>query len=200
MARTNKKVAWALVVLAVIPILLQICLSKKNKSYDQLIYRYECYPVACEADFNSDGQLEQVERVRRSLTSIDELLVVKDKDYELLSIPYEYVDGSLRTHVAIRTETGNSTLLVFDGTRGGEPQRKAFRWNGRQLVEVTPSPADLRILTALAARDNAGTWVFWGLYTAFMMPLLLGYYALLVLIVGLLIGSRWLRGRRRRAA
>ena len=200
MIRVNKNLLWILLTLAAIPFLLHVWFSRKDKSYDELIQRYECNPGVCEADFNGDESPERVERVKRSSTSIEEVLVVKDGDREILSVPYEYVDGTLKTHVAIRrAEAGDATLLVFDGTRGGEPQRNAFRWNGRQLVEVTPSPEDIRILTAMAARDNAGTWVIWGLYRAFLVPMLLAYYTVLVLAFSLIAGFRWLRRRTSKA-
>lgn len=196
MTKINKKLLFVLAILVGAPLVLHLWLSRKDKHYDELIKRYECEPGVCEADFNRDGRVERLERVKRSSTSTDELLVVTDGKQELLNLPYDYIDGTLRTHVAIRTENGNPTLIVFDGTKGGEPYRAAFGWSGTKIVEIVPSAEDLKILSAMAARDNAGHWTNWGLYRAFSLPLLLAYYSLLVLTVAVFILSRWLGARR----
>ncbi len=194
--RIDKKLLFVFAILVGVPLVLHFWISRKDKYYDDLIQRYECAPGVCEADFNRDGRLERLERVKRSSTSHSELLVLTDGKHELLNVPYEYIDGSLRTHVAIRTESGHATLIVFDGTRGGKPDRAVFMWNGTKMAEVAPSTEDVKVLTAMAARDDAGTWTNWGLYRAFSVPLLIGYYSLLALTVAALAASRWLSAGR----
>lgn len=192
----NRKLLLALAILAGGPLVLHLSLARRDRNYDQLLQKYECSAGACGADFNRDGRPERVERVRQSSTSSDQTIVVTDGAQEYLRTPYEYIDGTLRTHIAIRQEGDFPTLILFDGTGGGEPIRKVFKWNGTKLGETTPSSEDMQILTAMAARDDAGTWVNWGLYRALFVPVLLGYYALLVLAVSVLFISRRLTRRR----
>jgi hypothetical protein len=112
---------------------------------------------------------------------------VNDSHRELIRLPFSYADSTLRTHVAIRNETGGARLLIFDHTTEGKPIRQVFAWDGKQMVQVQPSAADQEILVALGAHDDAGSWNDWALYRSLRIPVLVGYYVLLAGILGLLI-------------
>jgi hypothetical protein len=174
------------------PLSLDSWLSKKDAHYDEVVGRHECDGDVCEADFNGDGTPGRLERSKASLTTQDRWLIAIDSGQELLRLPYKHIDGSLQTHAALRNESGKARLLIFDGTEGGAPVQAVFEWDGQKMSQVTPSDADHQILSALAARDDAGTWTDWGIYRAFSLPLLLGYYSLLIgIVIGVLLCHRF---------
>ncbi|MDQ2973927.1 MAG: hypothetical protein M3R69_00790 [Acidobacteriota bacterium] len=180
-------VAAALLIVGV-PLLAQRWLAARDTHYDETVNAYECQREMCQADFNGDGIIGVVEQkdVDPGKPS-NRVLTVMDDGQEMLQLPYSYVDGTLRTHAAIRTEAGKARLLIFDGTKGKTGVvRTVFAWNGQKLSETAPSIDDLTILNAMAARDDAGTWSEWALFRAFSVPLLIGYY---LLLLGVLIGA-----------
>ena len=175
-----------------VPLSVDRWLSKKDAHYDEVVSKYECDADVCEADFNGDGTPGHLERSKASLTTQERWLVAVDNGQDLLRLPYEHIDGSLRTHAAIRNESGKARLLIFDGTKGGAPVQAVFEWDGQKMAQVTPSDVDHQILSAIAARDDAGTWTDWGLYRAFSLPLLLSYYSLLIgIVIGVLLRHRF---------
>ena len=99
--RIDKKLLFVFAILVGIPLVLNFWISRKDKYYDYLVQRYECEPRICEADFNGDGRPERMERMKKSSTSQFESLVLTDGKHELLKVPYDYIDGSLRTHEAL---------------------------------------------------------------------------------------------------
>lgn len=195
------RVALVIVLLLfiLIPLVIYSRLSSKDERYIQAITKYECLQDNCAADFDGDGRSGNllVDRTSPppsgSYLARQAWLVVSDSHRELLRLPFSYVDGTLRTHVAIRDEVGGARLLVFDHTIEGKPVREVFAWDGKQMIQVQPSAADQEILAALSARDDAGSWHDWALYRSLVLPILVTYYILLAGIVGFSI----LRHRRK---
>lgn len=174
-----------------VPLWVDRWLSKKDAHYDEVVSKYECEGDVCEADFNGDGTPGRLERLKASLTTQERWLVAVDNGQELIRLPYKYIDGSLRTHAALRNESGKARLLIFDGTKGGAPVQAVFEWDGQRMTQVTPSDDDRQILSAIAARDDAGMWMDWGNYRAFSLPFLLSYYSLLIgIVIGVLLRHR----------
>jgi len=55
-----------------------------------------------------------------------------------------------------------------------------YAWNGTGLSEIAPAKIDEEILSAMAARDDAGTFPQWVLYYLVAWPGRLVYASLLV--------------------
>lgn len=195
---SSQKSLWLriLVVSAImLPLFAYSSLNTRSSYLQHMADMYECEKDVCEADFNGDGVLGRVsiERMKNSADAGGAWLVVDDGGQELLRLPYEYLDNTLRTHVAVRKGTGNrSQLLIFDGTRGRRKVISAvYEWQSGSMVETSPAPIETEILTAMAAHDDVGTWLWWSLYRALALPLLLGYYVLLALaVIGLTLWQR----------
>ncbi len=187
MGSRRSTILLAALLLIVSPLLAHRWFVTRDSYYDEVASMYECERDVCEADFDGDGILGRLERrTNIPATPSKRLLVVIDNGRELLRLPYRYIDGTLRTHVAIRNESGRARLLIFDGVeRAGIPVRAVFAWDGQSMAQLTPSDDDHEILSAMSARDDAGTWSDWALYRAFSLPLLFGYY---LLLAGIMIG------------
>lgn len=177
------------VVLIVVPLAIDHTISARLARYDVLTLQYECNPPRCAADFDGDGISgilsidSQAAPPAESYSAWQRWLVVVDSGNELLRIPFRYADGSLRTHAGIRPAEGGSRLIIFDHDADGTPVRQVFGWNGRNIVQVTPTHDDLQILSALAAHDDAGTAMQWALYRSVKIPALL-LYCILLLSIG----------------
>ncbi len=191
--KTRAALFVALVLFIFAPLVIYSRLSSKDERYTQAITKYECVQDSCVADFDGDGRTGNllIDRMSPpppgSYPARQAWLVVNDSQRELLRLPFSYADSTLRTHVAIRNESGGARLLIFDHTIEGTPVRQVFYWDGKQMVQVQPSGADQEILAALSARDDAGSWNEWVLYKSLRLPVLVSYYVLLAGIVGSLI-------------
>ena len=174
--------------LLIAPVYIYFRLSAMHQRYADIVTKYECLHEECAADFNGDGTAEKLVIERKSpspagLYSANQAwLVVNDANRELLRIPYSYVDNTLRTHAAIRPTATGSRLLIFDHDTGGQPLRQVFAWNDRQMTQVPPSTEDEKIFAALSARDDAGSWNQWVLFTSLGKPTLVAYYVLLCMV------------------
>jgi hypothetical protein len=180
-----------LLLFVVAPLVIYSRLASKDLRYSQTIRKYECVQDNCAADFDGDGRTGNLLIDRTSpppsgsYSARQAWLVVNDSQRELLRLPFSYADSTLRTHVAIRNETGGARLLIFDHTTEGKRIRQVFAWDGKQMVQVEPSTADQEILAALSARDDAGSWNDWALYRSLSLPILVAYYVLFAGIVSL---------------
>jgi hypothetical protein len=186
--KTKRPLLYVVALLLVVgPLLIWQWVSARDTHFDELVNQYECHGEKCEADFNGDGIAGYVERMMDdTAVPSNRLLVVVDNNRELLRLPYTYIDGTFRTHVAIRNDSGKARLLIFDATDNTKPRVKAvYAWDGQKMVQVPPRDIDGEILAAMAARDDAGSWNNWALYRAFSLPLLIGYY---LLVIGVVIG------------
>jgi hypothetical protein len=183
----------ALLFFIIAPVVIERRLSAKDERYSQTITHYECVKDNCVADFDADGKFGSllIDRTSppppSSYPARQAWVVVKDSERELLRLPFNYADSTLRTHVAIRNEFGGARLLIFDHTIEGTPIRQVFSWDGKQMVQVQPSAIDQEILAALGARDDAGSWNDWALYRSLRLPVLAGYYVLIAGILGSLV-------------
>jgi len=189
----------ALVVCCIMPLVLDNHLSSQDANYTEAIAKYECLEERCVADFDGDGKPGNVliDRVSEppaiSYPARRAWLVVIDSERELLRLPFNYADGTLRTHAAIRSAENGARLLIFDHTIEGTPIRQVFSWDGKQMVQVQPSLADEEILKALSARDDAGSWNNWALYRTLRIPVLIVYYIFLFVVVAAWIRIRQIR-------
>lgn len=182
-----------------VPLVIDSRFSLRDDHYNKLVLDHERVQDESRADFDGDGTPGTLMIDRKtappqaSYPGIQAWIVVIDSGRELLRLPYRYGDSTLRTHVAIREEAGRSRFLVFDHTAQGAPTRQVFVWNGNSMTEIEPSLSDQEILSALGARDDAGSWNDWALYRSLRVPALFLYY--LVLLVSL---GAWLTIRHRR--
>lgn len=187
------------IIVVTLPLFFYSWLSDKYTYLRQLKNMYECQKDVCEADFDGNGVLEQVVIERANSLNVPQkswLVVTDDGGRELLRLPYAYLDNTLRTHVALQKGTANkSQLLIFDGTGGRQNTISAvYQWQNGGMIMVTPVGIEKDILTAMAAHDDAGMWQWWSLYRAFSIPILIGYY--LLLIASILMGFTFHRKRR----
>lgn len=186
--KSRRRFLYILALLLVVaPLVIHQLISAEDTHFDELVNQYECHGEKCEADFNGDGIAGYVEQTMDDAAApSNRLLVVVDNNQELLRLPYRYIDGTSRTHVAIRNDSGKARLLIFDGTDDTKGRVKTvYAWNGEKMTSASPRDIDNEILAAMAARDDAGSWNNWALYRAFALPLLIGYY---LLVIGFVIG------------
>jgi hypothetical protein len=157
---------------------------------DELVARFECEPpTKCIVDFNSDTVPAQFEVSLAEAVSGS--LLVFDGGREILRLPYDHTDGTLRTHMAIRNESGQPRLLTYDGASQQPPQSGAYAWNGDKLVLVSPTAIDREIISAMAGHDDSGGWNERALFRPVKrMALLVGYYFVLAFVVGIVLFKR----------
>lgn len=85
--------------------------------------------------------------------------------------------------MGVRNESGRARLIIYDAT--GWPEQRTmvntvYAWNGTSLSEIVPAKADKEILSAMAARDDAGTFAEWVIYYLLAWPGRLVYASLFV--------------------
>jgi hypothetical protein len=179
------KIGFALLIL--VPTSIAYWLSTVNKNYDVLLNKYECVRNLCEADFDGDG-FPGTLTVSHSapLPQYDSWLVVVDSDKELLRLPRRNVDNSLRTHAAINIESGVPHLVVYDFKDRKSSAGSVFAYNGERMVAIAPSAEDGKILDAMSARDDSGSFHNWVLFESIIKPAV-ACYVLLIGIAGCII-------------
>ena len=181
-----------------VPLLVDPWLAERDRLRDlrddELVRVYECMPPRdCVADFDGDGSPDRLDIVAGGGRAFG-LLVAFSGGREVLRLPYDYTDGTLRTHTAIRGEWGRSRLLVYDGASHSPPLRAAFAWDGRNLAESPASELDNEILAAMAAHDDTGGWNERAVFRPMRRVARLGIcYTLLAVIAGIVLYRR-LRG------
>lgn len=154
--------------------------NQKNRRDDELFAIYDQDSRTYESDFNGDGTPGRIDF--RNAGSATSSFVVVDGGRELLTLPYDHTDGTLRTHLALTRIGNKSRLVVYDGTTN-PATRSAFVWNGEKMVQSPPSTLESEILTAMAAHDDTGGWgrrVFFDLTKSAAVA---AYYFLVVLAV-----------------
>ena len=175
MKRPNK-LAWVLIIIGP-PLLVSRPLFNEWR-YAKLRNLYECTPRSCRLDLDGNGNRESV--LITSPTDGREELILLEGNETILRLPYQYTDGTFRTHMAVRAEGGRDRLLIFDGLRHSPALRKAFVWTGTKVEQLDVSALDEDIVNAMAARDDAGTFSTWVAFQLITLSLLTVYY----LIVG----------------
>jgi hypothetical protein len=185
------------VILIGLPLLADRWLAAKSARYDELIRLAECYPDSpCAADFNGNGTLDRLALVQKNPDDrFDWWLTIVDDEDELFAIPYTGIDGSFRTHAAIHKPAQEviAHLLIYDG--GKMPHiRSTYAWDGKRMREIEASPLERDIISAMASRDDTGTfhqWIIWEMASTYLLPV----YCLIV-GVGLVLLSRSKLGKR----
>lgn len=191
MASIPVKIAFGVLFLA--PLTTVGVLAHRLSTYAAIIERYECKRSVCEADFDGDGQPGSlsIDRVA-PVPNFDSWWVVSDSNRELLRVPRRSLDNTIRTHVAIVSDSPPARLLVYDNIADFRPARHAvFVYDGKSLINVSPTEADLQILAAMGANDDTGTRQHWIFFTYVVIPAI-GVYCIALSIIG------WKLFRRRR--
>src|SRR5205085_10586756 len=120
------------------PLIIYLCLKARDTHFDEVVNKCECQSEVCEADFDGDGIPGRIQKRASDDTIVSSrLLIVTDNGRELLRTPYNYIDGTLRTHVAMREESGKARLLIFDGVRWAGVRIRAVSRCARQQVART---------------------------------------------------------------
>lgn len=163
--------------------LTDLWLGLRNSRYNWLIEEYECGYLPehpCKGDFDGDGRLTHIE-VKRRHDALVELPphFAGNKDEGVLNV--FSLDNTLRTHVGVRNESGRARLIVYDGT-GWPAQKRTVRdvyaWQGDKWFEMTPTEAEMEILSAMAARDDTGTFHQWVIFYLLAWPTRVVYVSL----------------------
>jgi hypothetical protein len=202
---SKSKVLTAIIVLLLIgaPILINRWVSERARRQeardDELVVKYECEPpTKCVADFNGDGIPDRLDIIQTNPSKRFEWWLVAFSDgSELIRLPYDHTDNTLRTHTAILSDVGKSRLLVYDGASYRPALKAAFAWNGEKMVEVSPSSQEQEILSAMAAHDDTGGWNDRVVRDLYEVARLIAYYVLLAIVAGVIVYRRY---RKRVAA
>lgn len=172
-----------LVTLALVLLSGDLWLGIRSARHTKLIETYECGYLPekpCEADFVGDGQLTRIEVNLQDDVPI-ELPPKFSGGTRALVLNTFFLDNSLRTHLGVRNEAGRARLIIYDGIKAREqnnPRNVVYAWNGSEFFEIQPEQIDKEILTAMAARDDTGTFNLWVLYWTLMWPVRLVYVLL----------------------
>jgi hypothetical protein len=166
-------------------LLSDLWLGLRNSRYSQLIEEYECGYLperACKGDFDGDGRLTNIEVKHRHDAPVEVPPPFLGSEPEVVLNVFSQ-DNTSRTHVGVRNESGRARLIVYDATRW--PQQRTlvntvYAWNGKSMSEIAPARTDEEILSAMAARDDAGTFPEWVIYRVLAWPGRLVYASLFV--------------------
>ncbi|MCA1566209.1 MAG: hypothetical protein LC803_11340 [Acidobacteria bacterium] len=198
MKRKRMAVLLSLAVIFIgVPVLADRRLGAKYARHDELVKMAECYPFPCAADFNSNGALDRLGVVQKNLHDrFDWWLTIVDGERELFSTPYDSTDNTFRTHAAIYkpAQVEVPHLLIYDGA-SRQRISAVFAWDGERMREIEASSLEREILSAMAARDDTGSWnqwVMWSLASDYLLPI----YCLVVGGVLIVFGTYWLRKSR----
>lgn len=171
----RKKIILPLTIITpfiVAPLLVDTWISERDRYYQQLRDAYECIASNCQGDFDGDGSEGSIVVQEETPKSFLYQMILIDGGRELIRLPYQYSDDTLRTHTAIRTESGKARFLVFDAITHAPPLRTALVWDGREMSQANPSEIDNDILAAMAAHEDSGTFRNWVLYKVLRLPFL----------------------------
>jgi hypothetical protein len=177
--------------LVILPLLVESRISARHSYYVELLRAHECFNELCAADFDGDGTLGRVFIDRSTSPMAHQYwLMVKEKDNELIRLPYWELDTSARTHVATKISfaTGKTQLLLYEKKGRDAPTTNAvYEWNGNKMTQVAPSEHDQDLFRAMASTDDNGTNKYWVVYRLTRVPILFGYYLLLTILTGIMI-------------
>lgn len=180
----DRKIEIAIVLLAVgVPLLIAGAIwepyRRQDARDDQLYDKYDChFPEKCNGDLTGDGLPDQMHATDH-LARAERSLIVTANGREILRLPYDYTDGTLRTHTAVVSNGAQSRLLIYDGVNYPTPRKTAFGWNGERMVEVSPSDFERKIINAMAAHDDSGGWFNRVMRRLLLKASLAGYYLIL---------------------
>ncbi|HLA11141.1 MAG TPA: hypothetical protein VJ023_11170 [Pyrinomonadaceae bacterium] len=189
---TKWKLSTLLIVLALLilaPLLLDYfyyrAQERQEQRDDELVARYECEPpTKCVGDFDGDGISDRI-------VVADRDFVVTDGAREMLRLPYDHSDNTLRTHFAITDPSAKSRLLIYDGASHKPSLRAAFAWDGARLAEAQPSHLEREIISAMARHDDTGGWNERAFRPLLREAQLFVYYFALAIIVAVVLFKRY---------
>jgi hypothetical protein len=180
-------------------LLVDLCRGLRNYRYSQLIEKYECgylQEQPCRADFDGDARLTHIDVKRRHDAPVEVPPRFSGNEPEVVLNVFS-LDNTSRTHVGVRNESGLARLIIYDATRWPGSRTlidKVYAWNGNGLSEIAPARTDEEILSAMAARDDAGTFPEWVIYYLLAWPGRLVYASLFV--AAALVYRRYRRDER----
>jgi hypothetical protein len=165
-----------------VPALVVLYFGYRIHRYHALLEKYECNRDVYEADFNGDGIPGTLSIDRTSpAPDFDSWLVVRDSGKELLREPRRSIDNSLKTHVAVISESRPARVIVYDHIFDHKPSRSlVLAYDGETMVQQPPSENDNEVLAAMGAVDETGTYERWVLFQLLAVPALVCYYALFI--------------------
>jgi hypothetical protein len=159
--------------------------DRQDKRDDELVARYECeFPANCAADFNGD-------QINDRIVVVDRNFVVTDGSREMLRLPYDNTDGTLRTHFAIANDQAKPRLLIYDGASHQPPLRASYAWDGTKLAATQPSDIEREIISAMAAHDDTGGWHERAFRPLVRSAQLFFYYFTLAIILAVVLFRRY---------
>jgi hypothetical protein len=164
-------------------LLSDLWLGLRNSRHSRLIEDYECgyFPAQpCRADFDGDGVITHIEVKRRYDAPVEVPPRFSGSEPEVVLNVFSQ-DNTSRTHVGVRSESGRARLIVYDATRWNQERtvvNSVYAWNGKGLSEIAPASTDKEIFSAMAARDDAGTFPDWVIYYLLAWPGRLVYVSL----------------------
>lgn len=181
MTRNTKYVVLVSSIFVILPVLVDQWFAAKYRRYESLRQKYECYPPPCSFDITGDKIPEKLFIQQPDPNKRFEwFLFLQDGDKELLRLPYDQTDNTFRTHMAISPGPDDTHLLIYDGSAGpGNLTRSAYRWDGKQILAITPNQHEEEIIAAMAASDDTGTFHLWMIYQLARIP----FYALIILVM-----------------
>jgi hypothetical protein len=200
MGSSKVSIIFIIGILAIAPPIFDRIFSERQRQQDarddELVKKYECYPLdTCAADFNEDGLPARFEVARTYPVSGD--LIVIDGNKEVLRLTYDHTDRTLRTHTAICRENDKTHLLIYDGASQKPPLRAVYEWDGEKLVGVKPAGIEAEILSAMAAYDDTGGWNDRTVFRPIKRMLYLGaYYVVFIVSVGIALYKKLRRSSR----
>ena len=196
MSKSKILIAILVLLLIGVPILINRWISERaqrqDARYDELVAKYECEPpTKCVPDFNGDGIPDRLDVIQTDPANrFQWWLVALCNGRELLRLPYDHTDNTLRTHTAVLNDVGKSRLLVYDGANYRPALKAAFAWNSEKMIEATPSNQE-RDLSAMAAHDDTGGWNDRVVRDLYEVARLIAYYVLLAIVAGAITYRRY---------
>lgn len=173
---------WAPLAILAAVFLIDSFLAYRHSGYTQLLSLYEREPIGAAYALEQAGILPETRVV--PLKSGGQVLFFERGGKQILRIPYARGNATNRTHLAVRAQSDQTKVLVFDPMHFNPPLKAVFACGGSACEETSPDREDREILRALAAVDDRGTLMFWDLFFL-LRPLIW---------VGLLFGLyRWQR-------
>src|SRR5882762_6329372 len=174
------KIGGSFLILA--PALAVLFFGYRIHRYHADLEKYACNREVCEADFDGDGIPGTLSIDRTSpAPNFDSWFVVRDSGKEFLREPRRSIDNSLKTHVAVISDSRPARVIVYDHIFDHKPSRSlVFAYDGKTMVQQPPSENDREVLAAMGAVDETGTYERWVFFEILAVPALVGYYALFI--------------------
>ena len=173
----------------VFPLIANYWLEVKYTESETLIAEYECISQQCEGDFDGDGVNEKLIIHHSFFLKAGEsktqnvAAVIIENDKEVFRFPYNYIDDTFRTHIALYKNQGKTLLIIYDGTyKQAIPLGQVLVRDGGGFSQVAISGDARKILLAFKWHDDSGYWNIWSFYKL-LSPWLFGLYILSLLTI-----------------